>query len=146
MAPQRIEVSIVLDKFNVQLQHKQLRAILKFVELAQRYQKVGGMQDKIRRFKYFRPLESLIDPIPGQRRKFDPKKWWGFAGECIKRSIRAKQGAFNAFKIPAADIPNLKSCFQSLFKPFFEASSDPDRVKVIKGWSKDSQAMFFYVL
>ena len=44
-----------------------------------------------------------------------PRQKWRFAIECVKRSLRAKRGAINAFNMPSLE----QSAKENKFKPMF---------------------------
>ena len=97
--PQKISVSAVLEHFEITMQHAQLKAIHKITKSITQYKKESEMQEKLKRFRQFRPLM-----IPGKA--FEPKKWWKFAITSVLKSIRFKKGAIHAFKIPNEELSN----------------------------------------
>ena len=63
------------------------------------------------------------------------KEKWKFAGDCIKRSIRTKNGALTAFKIPQTKIDKLAWRFKPLLQDFCNAD-DTNRTKIVtQMWS-----------
>ena len=66
------------------------------------------MQEKLRKFRQFRPIEAVESPDDnlgmefgsgGLRPGFNAKAWWKFAITSIIKSFQFKRGAIKAFKM-----------------------------------------------
>ena len=72
-----------------------MKAILKLMKVTQIYKQRAFMQEKLRKFRQFRPIDSIeaegADAMDfgggGMRPGFNAREWWQFAGNCIIRSI-----------------------------------------------------------
>ena len=91
-----IKISIKLDELQLAMQHQQLKAILKLIKTIQTYKKLAYMQEKLRKFRQFRPIEIAETPAEagemefgdgGLRPGFNAKEWWQFAITSIIKSF-----------------------------------------------------------
>jgi hypothetical protein len=78
---------------------------------------------------------------------------WHFAIDCVRRSLRAKRGAMNAFIIPSSKTIELENQVKPMLTQFMKAKDcEPTKEndflikKLTKKWTPHERALFFYTL
>jgi hypothetical protein len=117
--PEKITVEIALNQFSLQFQYNQLKSILVFMKLAQKYSRKLNEQEKVRKFRFLKAP------------KMDVRERWRFAINSIVRSIRVKNGALTAFTITPSRLLEYENAFKPLLFQYFTAT-DKERDAMVK--------------
>ena len=90
-----------------------------FGKLAQQYRLKASEQEKSRKYRFLKKPDMT------------PRERWNFAIECIRRSIRTKNGALTAFMIPEKKLMEYKNFFKTHFTAFYN-TGDTSRAKYLQ--------------
>ena len=101
------------------------------------------MQEKLRKFRQFRPLEIAEALTPEEealsmdfgsgsiRPGFDAKAWWKFAITSIIKSFQFKRGAIKAFKMPLELESKSKAIFRAQMEQMYAAGMDDQKRQLL---------------
>lgn len=79
-----------------------------FAKLAQQYKRKANEQEKVKKYRFLR------------QPNMNAEQKWVFAIECIRRSIRIKNGALTAFNIPKSRLDELQANFRPLLLQYHQ--------------------------